>query len=224
VFLPHSTHTFQPLDVVCPKPLSNCYTKELTRHLHKTQGLIPVKKGDFFPLFWRAWVSSFTARTVLKSFEATGLWPMNREAVLKRFKPGLPQEQGGEAAASALEPSNLRQMDRLVRSVIRSTAAEESKLLSQTLHQLQVQNELLRHENEDLREAVTLKQKQKQPSKALDMRRKESYHGGATFWSPRKMREARAREVEKQQQEEAEIAVKANRRELQATAKLLKEQ
>jgi hypothetical protein len=55
------------------------------------------------------------------------------------------------------------------------------------------------------------------------MRRKESYHGGATFWSPRKMREARARKVEKQQQEEAEIAVKANRRELQATAKLLKE-
>jgi hypothetical protein len=55
------------------------------------------------------------------------------------------------------------------------------------------------------------------------MRRKESYHGGATFWSPRKMREARAREVEKQQQEEAEIAVKAKRRELQATAKLLKE-
>jgi hypothetical protein len=71
---------------------------------------------------------------------------------------------------------------------------------------------------------ATLKQKHKQPSKALDLRRKESYHGGATFWSPRKMREARAREVEKQQQEEAEIAIKANRKELQAAAKLLKEQ
>jgi hypothetical protein len=97
-------------------------------------------------------------------------------------------------------------------------------LLSQTLHQLQVQNKLLRHENEGLREAATLKQKHKQPSKALDLRRKESYHGGATFWSLRKMREARVCEVEKQQQEEAEIAVKANRKELQAAAKLLKEQ
>jgi hypothetical protein len=161
LFPPHSTHTLQPLDDVCFKPLSNCYNKEVTRHLHRTQGLIPVKKGGFFSLFWRAWVSSFTARTIFESFEATGLWPMNREAVLKRFKPGLPQEQGGEAAPSALEPSNWRQMERLVRSAIRSTAAEQSKLLSQTLHQLQVQNELLRHEKEGLREAATLKQKQK---------------------------------------------------------------
>jgi hypothetical protein len=73
-----------------------------------------------------------------------------------------------------------------------------------------VQNELLRHENKGLREAATLKQKHKQPSKALNLRRKESYHGGATFWSLRKMREARAREAEKQQQEEAKITVKAN--------------
>jgi hypothetical protein len=55
---------------------------------------------------------------------------MNREAVLKRFKPGLPQEQGGEAAPSALEPSNWRQMERLVRSAIRSTAAEQSKFVA----------------------------------------------------------------------------------------------
>jgi hypothetical protein len=54
VFPPHSTHTLQPLDVVCFKPLSNYYTKELNCYLHRTQELIPVKKGDFFPLFWRA--------------------------------------------------------------------------------------------------------------------------------------------------------------------------
>jgi hypothetical protein len=87
-----------------------------------------------------------------------------------------------------------------------------------------VQNKLLRHKNEGLREAATLKQKHKQPSKALNLHRKESYHGCATFWSPREMREARARKVGKQQQDEAEIAVKANRKELQAAAKLLKEQ
>jgi hypothetical protein len=87
-----------------------------------------------------------------------------------------------------------------------------------------VQNELLRHENEGLREAATLEQKHKQLSKALNLRCKESYHSGATFWLPRKMREARARKVEKQQQEEAEIFVKANQKKLQAAAKLLKEQ
>jgi hypothetical protein len=132
VFPSHSTLTLQLLDVVCFKPLSNYYTKELTRQLHRTQGLIPVKKGDFFPLFWRAWVSSFTTGTVLKSFEATGIWPMNYEAIPKRFKLGHPQEQDGETAPSVLEPSNWCQMDRLVRSAVRKTAADVTKQPTRT--------------------------------------------------------------------------------------------
>jgi hypothetical protein len=48
---PHSTHTLQPLDVVLFKPLSQAYSNELTNHLHKAQGLIAIKKGDFFSLF-----------------------------------------------------------------------------------------------------------------------------------------------------------------------------
>jgi hypothetical protein len=54
---PHSTHTLQPLDVVVFKPLSSAYSLELTKYLHRGQGLVPVKKGDFFPLFWKAWQS-----------------------------------------------------------------------------------------------------------------------------------------------------------------------
>ena len=48
---PHSTHTLQPLDVVLFKPLSSAYSAELTTYLQKSQGLVPIKKGDFFPLF-----------------------------------------------------------------------------------------------------------------------------------------------------------------------------
>jgi hypothetical protein len=48
---PHSTHTLQPLDVVMFKLLSTAYSSALTTHLHKSQGLVPIKKGDFFPLF-----------------------------------------------------------------------------------------------------------------------------------------------------------------------------
>jgi hypothetical protein len=51
---PHSTHTLQPLDVVMFKPLSSAYSKELSNHLQTTQGLIPINKRDFFPLFWQA--------------------------------------------------------------------------------------------------------------------------------------------------------------------------
>ena len=29
-------------------------------HLHESQGLVSIKKGDFFHLFWTAWVNTFT--------------------------------------------------------------------------------------------------------------------------------------------------------------------
>jgi hypothetical protein len=75
VFPPHSTHTLQPLDVVCFKSLSTNYSAKLTDHLFKTQGLLAVQKGDFFPLFWSAWESTLTTKLVLKAFEATGIAP-----------------------------------------------------------------------------------------------------------------------------------------------------
>jgi hypothetical protein len=51
VFPPYATHTLQPLDVGMFKPLSTAYLTELSSHLHRSQGLLPVTKGDFFPLF-----------------------------------------------------------------------------------------------------------------------------------------------------------------------------
>src|ERR1700710_646451 len=85
IFPPHSTHTLQPLDVVCFKPLSSEYKNELTKRIHQSQGWLPVKKGDFFPLFWKAWVASFTEKTMLNSFEATGISPLNADVILNRF-------------------------------------------------------------------------------------------------------------------------------------------
>jgi hypothetical protein len=54
IFPPHSTHSLQPLDVVMFKPLSTAYSNELLLYLHQSQGLLTVKKGDFFLLFWAA--------------------------------------------------------------------------------------------------------------------------------------------------------------------------
>jgi hypothetical protein len=78
--------------VVLYGPLSGEYKKELTIYLHNSQGLLTVKKGDFFPLFWPAWLSSFTTANILSSFESTRIIPFNPEVVLKRFTP-LTSEQ-----------------------------------------------------------------------------------------------------------------------------------
>jgi hypothetical protein len=51
IFPPHSIYSLQPLDVVLFSPLSSYYTQELDRHLHRSRGLIGIKKGDFFSIF-----------------------------------------------------------------------------------------------------------------------------------------------------------------------------
>jgi hypothetical protein len=51
---PYSTYTLQPLNVAMFKPLSTAYSAELLKYLYKSQGLVPIRKGDFFPLFWKA--------------------------------------------------------------------------------------------------------------------------------------------------------------------------
>jgi hypothetical protein len=72
VYLPHSTHTLQPLGVVMFKPLSTAYSKKLQQRTANYQSLVTVKKSDFFSLFWNARVTSFT-KNILSSFKATGV-------------------------------------------------------------------------------------------------------------------------------------------------------
>jgi hypothetical protein len=85
---------------------------------------------------------------------------------------------------------------------------------------LQVQNELLNHENQGLRAALVTKRKNSKKRKPLDLQQRQEYHGGAVFWSPRKVREARARESVKKRADEAEKLRKAETKELRAAAPL----
>ncbi|KAF1364944.1 hypothetical protein EJ07DRAFT_97132, partial [Lizonia empirigonia] len=78
-----------------------------------------------------------------------------------------------------------------------------------SIRYLSVQNELLKHENEGLREALQHKQKHKKKGKALDLQQCQEYHGGSVFWSPRKVREAKAREAVRERDEMEEKLQKA---------------
>jgi hypothetical protein len=51
VFPPYATYSLQPLDVVMFSLLSRAYSQELERHLHRSQGLVPLTRGDFSLLF-----------------------------------------------------------------------------------------------------------------------------------------------------------------------------
>jgi hypothetical protein len=154
-FPPHSTHTLQPLDVVMFQPLSDAYTSALIEFTHQSQGLLPVKKGDFFLLFWAAWSKVFTKKDLIrKSFEATGVWPKNCHVVLKRFDNlnAHKREDPEQASVVTLATSNKWiELERILRNAVTDTRSEESKALSEKLHHFQVQNELLNNKNNGLR-------------------------------------------------------------------------
>jgi regulator of replication initiation timing len=108
--------------------------------------------------------------------------------VLKRFPPKPPSEPNNKP-----EPT-WREADRLLHAAI-DTSSSEAKKLSTLLHYLANKNELLTNENEGLRDALSTKKKHNKKGKALDLQQREEYHGGAVFWSPRKKREAKARDA-----------------------------
>jgi hypothetical protein len=79
------------------------------------------------------------------------------------------ESRDSKEQSSALKVGDWRMMERLVRSAVKGSAAQESKMLYQTLHRLQVQNKLLYYENSGLMEALNTKKKHKKCGKPLDL-------------------------------------------------------
>jgi hypothetical protein len=158
---------------------------------------------------------------ILRSFAATSIWPMNRDRVLKRFPPKLPSEPNNKP-----EPT-WREADRLLHQAI-NTSSSKAKKLSALLHHLANKNELLTDENESLRNTLSTKKKHYKKGKVLDLQQREEYHGGAIFWSPRKKREAEARDATNRRLADKDKLKKAEMKNLKAANvlynKKLKEQ
>ena len=224
VFPPHSTHTLQPLDVVLYGPLPGDYHQKLITYLHNSKGLLTVKKGDFFPLFWSAWLSSFTTKNILSSFESTGIIPFNPEVVLKKFTPSTTKQYESSNQEEIGEGSSWRQIRSVLDTVVEDPGSKVAKSLGTTFHQLQVSHALDQHKILGLENALKVKKKQKNKSSTMVLQQRGEYHSSAMFWSPRKIREAQFRETTKQQLEDEKRLQKAQRKEMRASAALYKKQ
>ncbi|KAF7571262.1 TolA, Membrane protein involved in colicin uptake [Pyrenophora tritici-repentis] len=213
-------HGSHPLDVVLFAPLSKYYSQELDRHLQRSQALLRVTKRDFFSFFWPAWGSTMTQDNILKSFQATGVWPMDAEVILKRFYNTNSEQDEASRLGQHGDGDSWRELRKVFDAAVDNKARLEARRLEASLHSLQVQNELLHYENDGLLQAAKGQKKHKTKSKTMDLQRRKEYHGGAVFWSPRKLREARAREATKRHEAEREQLQKTHDRELKAAAKL----
>jgi hypothetical protein len=142
---------------------------------------------------------------------------MDANVILRRFASTPEAER---SSSSGLSDHDWRKMDRLVRAAVKDTQQTESKKLRSSVHHLSVQNELLKHRVEGLEEAAQHNQKHKKKGKALDLQQRQEYHGGAVHWSPRKLREAHAREAVRKRDEMEEKLQKAQTKKQREEARL----
>ena len=222
VFPPHSTHSLQPLDVAIFSPLSKRYTDELNKSLQRSQGRSRITKRDFYGNFWPAWSSTTTSELILKSFQATGVWPMDADAVLKRFNNHPPRQDDDPEIGVQGDGDSWPQLRKIFDAAVADKAKVEAKRLSQGLHSLQVSNELLHAQNEELRHELNTIKKRPTQRTTLATQDGDEWHGGAVFWSPKKLAAARERKAAEINEAEQLQLQKSRDRDLKASATLYK--
>jgi hypothetical protein len=110
-----------------------------------------------------------------------------------------------------------------LRKVAKDEGSKALKKIKRSLYYISIQNSLLYYEIAGLKEVLKTQRKHKKNNKPLDLQQKKWAQGGAVFWSPRKVQEARSREKAKQQEQRAEELKKAEMAELKRASKLYKE-
>ena len=79
---PHTTHLFQPLDRSCFSPLKKAYNNECHFYMSCNPGKA-VNRFNFTEIFSRAWTKAMTPANIVAGFRSTGIYPLNRYAVLR---------------------------------------------------------------------------------------------------------------------------------------------
>jgi hypothetical protein len=192
-----------PLDVVLFAPLAAEYSRELDRHVQRSQGLATAKKDSFFEVFWDAWSSTMKPEAILKSFQATGVWPMDAEVILKRFSNRTSRQDEALKLKQKGDGDTWIQLRKLYHAAVPDKSKVEARQLEASFHSLQTQNELLHLENNNLKREMAGKLKHKKRRHKLDLQQGEEWNDGSTFWSPRKVAQARARSLKARRREGA---------------------
>ena len=88
---PNTTYIAQPLDGVCFKVLKQCWDEQCNSYMSNNPGKI-VTIYQFSELFATAWKKAMTSQNITSSFRATGVFPVNRQALeILQEKKSLPK-------------------------------------------------------------------------------------------------------------------------------------
>jgi hypothetical protein len=83
---------------------------------------------------------------------------MEQEVITQRFmKKAANQGDDSSNEPSANRPNTWLQLERLLRAAVAGESSKSAQKLSELLHHLQMDNELVHGKNEDFREALVVK-------------------------------------------------------------------
>jgi multidrug efflux pump subunit AcrA (membrane-fusion protein) len=160
---------------------------------------------------------------------------MDADPVLQRFNNDPQQQDDEPGIGEKGDGDTWPQLRKNFDAAVPDKAKIEAKRLSQGLHSLQVNNELLCLQNAELRAELNLIKKRPINSTTLTTQEGDDWHGGAVFYSPRKLASVRARkaaeldeaaelQLQKTRDREAKAAEAAQKKQDQAAAKVARQQ
>ena len=103
---PNNAHTSQHLDKECFSSLKECWKQVCHDFLTANPGRI-VTRYQFSQLFSKAWMQSMIISNITSGFKVTGIYPTDRQALLKLIPDshsGI-QEESGLAFIPLISPS-----------------------------------------------------------------------------------------------------------------------
>jgi hypothetical protein len=128
-----------------------------------------------------------TEETIRRSFEATGVWPLDAEVILQHFNTTTLEQDEDTELCKLGDRDSWSDQQFFLDAAVTDKAKAEGKCVAAALHSLQVRNKLLHHKNNGFCTVFTTKQKHKKKSKVLNLQQHKKYHGSTVLWSPCKI-------------------------------------
>ncbi|KAN0076019.1 hypothetical protein V8E54_007289, partial [Elaphomyces granulatus] len=164
-----------------------------------------ITKRIFWPLFKSAWEAALTKSNIKSAFSATGIHPFCPERVLKIFHRRTPSPPPSDEERQQATPGSVRAVRRTVKAIMKEETAVSNRVdsLIRAAEKLSIDNEILRHENQGLRETLIDEKKRRKRGKAMGLSDNDR-PGEAQFYSPTKVALVRAKAAEIEAQKEAD--------------------
>ncbi|KAI8399988.1 hypothetical protein FOFC_18807 [Fusarium oxysporum] len=150
-----------------------------------------------------------------RGWRRTGLKPFDPDVVLSQVSKNTDDDSDVERGLDdsiALQEPTARELRRLVDHVVKQSSVSSdtgARKLKRTLESLQAEVELLRHENQGLRETIIREKQRRQRGKALkDYIFDRVDPNSAQVFSPQKIAQARQKKIEMEAQKEEEALQK----------------